>query len=162
MLTQTQPKPAELSPETKALLTGAFPLLQNLHAKQDIANGQFPAHIPDIGSKTVKILPYYMNRGDPPELGVWKIEVADQEPVRITSVPSYSEGIHFALTVGKEGRPLPPEQSHSLALGMKFLHDRWEESERSKNSPPTKGQRKPKSLGRVLLPKLLARVKPAI
>jgi hypothetical protein len=75
-------------------LSGAMKVLQYLHRSQvvlDVHKDQ-----PVIGNARIK--PFYMNRSDPVDLGLWQIDRPDDIPVRLQTRPT-NEGTECVMTI---------------------------------------------------------------
>lgn len=103
----------ELTPEQNAAIDQAFPLLSTIHtANQGVVSAPLPADHPTHPGEDVAIDPYYMNRADPPDLGVWGITIGEQLKARITSLPG-PDGRSYTIVIkgedGKYHRPINAE-----------------------------------------------------
>lgn len=118
--------PTTLLPEDQLILDEAFPTLQHLRDSEQIISARLPADAPVFPGKSVNLSPYYMNRGDPPELGVWKITVEDTMQARLQTVPKLNSAREYSLTLKGEdsiARTATTEEMHQLAVLLGFIHE---------------------------------------
>jgi len=126
MPTPEQTEPITLLPEDQLTLGEAFPTLRQLRDGQLILSGHLPEDAPVFPGKFVQVSSYYMNRGDPPELGAWKITVKDTVEARLQSVPELDSGVVYSLSVKGEDntvRSATQEEAHRLAVLVGTLHE---------------------------------------
>ena len=115
---QSEQSSKPISPEDQATLDGAFPMLQKLHTDEQVIDGTLPDDYVVFPGKYVELKPYYMNRGDPSETGLWKINVDGTTYARISTVPDSSSGIHYEIKVVSQdagNRDATPDETHQIS-----------------------------------------------
>jgi hypothetical protein len=68
-----------------------------------------------------------MNRGDPPELGAWKITVEDTIEAKLKSIPELESGVVYSVTVKSEDstyRTAIQEEAHQLVVIVGIFHEK--------------------------------------
>ena len=120
-----QVKVPTLLQEDQLILDHAFPTLQALRDSERVISGHIPADAAIFPGKYVSLSPYYMNRGDPSELGVWKIVVEDTLQAWLQTVPKLNSGVLYSMAVKGEGdavRTATQEEAHQLVMLVDILH----------------------------------------
>jgi hypothetical protein len=123
--TPEQVKVPTLLQEDQLILDNAFPTLLALRDNKRVISGLIPADANIFPGKYVSLSPYYMNRGDPPELGMWEIAVEDTVQARLQTAPNLSSGVTYSMTVKGEDnavRTATQEEAHQLVMLVDILH----------------------------------------
>ena len=111
--------------EDQLIIDDAFPMLQDLRDNERIITGHTPADADIFPGKHVSLSPYYMNRGDPSALGVWKIVVEDTIQAQLHSVPHLNLDVSYSMTVKGEDnavRIATQEETHQLVMLVDIIH----------------------------------------
>ena len=114
-----------LSMEDQALLHASTALLYTLHRTEGIleVNEPFGDDAP-YPVDTFSLKPFYMNRTDPPSLGVWSIQVNDLRG-RITSIPN-NDGSYRLDVRGEHGsRPATVAEGTLVAQTLQYACSKW-------------------------------------
>lgn len=90
-------RPIVTPEDSRLYLTAAYPLLRYVHENQKIV--ELPV-ITDEGKEPMiaELKPYYMNRTDPSDVGVWSLVIPGQNDVRIAAQPDGKGVVDFVLT----------------------------------------------------------------
>jgi hypothetical protein len=129
ILSAEQSSPLPLSPDDQLILRGALPMLKALRDKTQILSGRLPADMDIFPSQDACILPYYMNRFDYPDLGVWKVVVGDMQ-ARLQSTPTFEGPVVFNFEVKTEDKVLreaTQEEGRQLTAVVKFISENYQE-----------------------------------
>jgi hypothetical protein len=155
LLSAEQATAVLLSPEDCLALDKAFPTLQALRDKQHIIRGHLPVDFAIFPGKDVSLMPYYMNSYDPPELGMWKIDVEGVIQARLYTEPRPDSCTLYNITVkDADGaiHAVTQEEAHQLVTLINFIHeDCYAEVKRIVNEELARKGRLPARLGGWLL-----------
>lgn len=113
-------------PTDQQSLDKAFPMLQELHENERIIVAHLPEDAQIFPNAQISVLPYYMNRFDSPEEGLWKISVKDTLTARIQSIPAKDSAIFYKITVAPEGGEIhdaDEDEFHQVASLLSHLHE---------------------------------------
>lgn len=113
---QHESGPIPLTPEQSAAIDQAFPLLSTIHATdQGVVSAPLPADHPTHPGEEVTIDPYYMNRADPPDLGVWGVTIGDNLKARVSALPGPDGRSYTIVIKGDDGKYHRPGDAETAA-----------------------------------------------
>lgn len=116
------------------MFTGAFPLLQSLQEHHNGQRGeQLYGRLPDdavvFPGQEVLISPYYMNRNDPSESGVWAVNVGSLT-MHIKTIPSPNGPLPTFLVreAKKQYRDASPDEVKDIVTLLGYVSTHLEQA----------------------------------